>query len=77
MYLRKVLENCLLFIEESKLWTLNYIDIYYGYANMSGEGVKVIQAYNDLNAASSRGMLLLLFVDTKKGFVCINFDYRP
>ena len=44
---------------------------------MSGEGVKVIQAYNNLNAASSRGMLLLLFVDTTKGFVGINFDYRP
>ena len=44
---------------------------------MSGEGVKVIQAYNNLNAASSRGMLLLLFVDTKNRFVCINFDYRP
>ena len=44
---------------------------------MSREGVKVIQACHNLNAASSRGMLLLLFVDTKKRFVGINFDYRP
>ena len=33
---------------------------------MSGEGVKVIQAYNNLNAASSRGMLLLILLTQRK-----------